>query len=174
MPPSFPLASNVANAGSSPVRTLEFLPAFVESDENTQNAFTFPENENDQPFDICIVRPCALAVVVTPSARPNNSNVRRFIREPLLREFGLLGACSSGFSLRLCMTDVIRKVAEPTSSSSATPRSRRPYTCSQEWPPGTASEARDPKANPLSGRPWPRIPQNIGYDPPLNAIPDGF
>src|SRR6184192_1552187 len=70
------------------------------------------------------------------------------------------------------MTDLIRKVAEPTSSSSATPRSRRPYTCSQEWPPGTASEVipGDPRANPPSGRPWPRIPQNIGYDPPLNAI----
>src|SRR5205807_8529337 len=66
IPDSLPLASNVANAGSNPVRTLEFLDALVESDENTQNAFTFPENANDQPFDICIVRPCALAVAVTP------------------------------------------------------------------------------------------------------------
>src|SRR5712692_10040179 len=84
IPPSLPFASKVANAGSKPVRMLEFLPAFVESAENTQNAFTFPENENVQPFDICIVRPCALAVVATPSAKPNNSNVRRFIRESLL------------------------------------------------------------------------------------------
>src|SRR6059058_479490 len=116
---SLPLASNVAKVGSSPVRMLELaaLPAVVFSFVKLQNTFTFPEKENAQPFDICIVRPCALAVAVTPSARPNNSNVRRFIREPLLREV----ACSSGFSLRLWMTDLIRKGAEPTSSSRATP-----------------------------------------------------
>src|SRR5689334_25020414 len=50
----------------------------------TQKAFTFPAKENDQPFDICIVRPCALAVEATPSAKPNNNSVRRFIRESLL------------------------------------------------------------------------------------------
>src|SRR2546430_1605421 len=32
----------------------------------------------------------------------------------------------------------------------------------------------NPQANPPSGRPWPRIPQNIGYDPPLNAIAGWF
>src|SRR5207245_202052 len=51
---------------------------------NTQNTFTFPANVNDQPLDICIVRPCALAVALTPNARPNNNSVRRFIRESLL------------------------------------------------------------------------------------------
>src|SRR5436309_1709680 len=83
-PASLPLAENVAKAGSNPVRTLEFVgPLFVPF-VNTQKAFTFPENENDQPFDICIVRPCALAVEATPSAKPNNNSVRRFIRESLL------------------------------------------------------------------------------------------
>src|SRR5207253_4056278 len=95
---SLPRASNVAKEGKRPVRTLELVGPPCVAFENTQNAFTFPANENDQPFDICIVRPCALAVAVTPSARPNNSNVRRFIREPLLRELSLHSACSSGFS----------------------------------------------------------------------------
>src|SRR5882762_8601751 len=89
MPASLPRASNVAKAGSRPVRTLLYvrdLPVAAElsSCENTQKAFTFPENENDQPLDICIVRPCALAVALTPSAKPNNNSVRRFIRESLL------------------------------------------------------------------------------------------
>src|SRR2546429_5789203 len=168
IPPSLPFASKVAKAGSNPVRTVEFAGPLLFILLNSQNAFTFPANENDQPFDICIVRPCALAVAVTPSARPNNSNVRRFIREPLLREFGLLGACSSGFSLRLCMTDLIRKVAEPTSSSSATPRSRRPYTCSQEWPPGTASEVipGDQGQTHLPAAPGPESRKILGMTPP--------
>src|SRR2546426_1741779 len=51
---------------------------------NTQNAFTLPPNVNAQPFDICIVRPCAPAVAETPSAKPNNNSVRRFIRDSLL------------------------------------------------------------------------------------------
>src|SRR2546430_6608151 len=85
-PPSLPRASNVANVGKRPVRTLELVGPLLFPFVNTQKAFTFPPNANDQPFDICIVRPCALAVAVTPSARPNNSNVRRFIREPLLGE----------------------------------------------------------------------------------------
>src|SRR6266480_3187065 len=85
-PASLPRASNVANAGSSPVRTLLFVasPAVVFSFENTQKTFTLPENENDHPLDICIVRPCAPAVAETPSAKPNNNSVRRFIRDPLL------------------------------------------------------------------------------------------
>src|SRR6266566_1682964 len=87
-PPSLPLASNVANAGSRPVRILllvSFGPCGPLSRlENTQNAFTFPENENDHPLDICIVRPCAPAVAETPSAKPNNNSVRRFIRDSLL------------------------------------------------------------------------------------------
>src|SRR6266516_3695148 len=85
-PPSLPFASNVANAGSSPVRMFEFeaSPAFVFSFVKLQNTFTFPENVNAQPLDICIVRPCALAVALTPNARPNNNSVRRFIRESLL------------------------------------------------------------------------------------------
>src|SRR2546422_1327574 len=87
-PPSLPFASNVANAGSRPVRILllvSFGPCGPLSRlENTQNAFTFPENENDHPLDICIVRPCAPAVAETPSAKPNNNSVRRFIRDSLL------------------------------------------------------------------------------------------
>src|SRR5437879_8244111 len=88
-PACLPLAENVANAGSRPVRMLLFVwdgPVTAELSrlEKTQNAFTFPENENVQPLDICIVRPCALAVEATPSAKPNNNSVRRFIRESLL------------------------------------------------------------------------------------------
>src|SRR5467141_188637 len=83
-PASLPVAENVANAGSSPVRTLEFAGPLLLTFENTQKAFTFPENENDHPLDICIVRPCALAVAETPRAKPNNNSVRRFIRDSLL------------------------------------------------------------------------------------------
>src|SRR6266446_2236081 len=85
-PASLPFASNVANAGSNPVRMLEFAasPAAVFSFVNTQKTFTFPENEKDHPLDICIVRPCAPAVAETPSAKPNNNSVRRFIRDSLL------------------------------------------------------------------------------------------
>src|SRR5256885_10069324 len=83
-PPSLPRASNVANAGSNPVRTLEFAGPLLLPFVNTQKAFTFPENWNAQPFDICIVRPCALAVAETPSAKPNNNSARRFIRDSLL------------------------------------------------------------------------------------------
>src|SRR5690349_21734986 len=83
-PASLPVAENVANAGSSPVRTLEFDGPLLLIFVNDQKAFTFPENENVQPLDICIVRPCALAVEATPSAKPNNNSVRRFIRESLL------------------------------------------------------------------------------------------
>src|SRR5205807_5885325 len=39
---------------------------------------------------------------------------------------------------------------------------------------GVRGDPGGPRANPPSGRPWPRIPQNIGYDPPLNAIAGGF
>src|SRR5436309_14474287 len=86
-PASLPVAENVAKAGSSPVRTLEFAGPLLLTFENTQKAFTFPENENDHPLDICIVRPCAPAVAETPSAKPNNNSVRRFIRESLLGSF---------------------------------------------------------------------------------------
>src|SRR5213596_104468 len=89
MPASLPRASNVAKAGSRPVRTLLYvrdLPVAAElsSCENVQKAFTFPENWNAHPLDICIVRPCAPAVAETPSAKPNNNSVRRFIRDSLL------------------------------------------------------------------------------------------
>src|SRR6266567_2143160 len=83
-PPSFPLASKVAKVGSRPVRTLEFAGPLLFAFVNTQKAFTLPENENDQPLDICIVRPCAPTVAETPSAKPNNNSVRRFIRDSLL------------------------------------------------------------------------------------------
>src|SRR6266540_1497235 len=84
MPASLPRASNVAKAGSSPVRTLLFAGPLLFTFENTQKAFTFPENWNAHPLDICIVRPCALAVAETPSAKPNNNSVRRFIRDSSL------------------------------------------------------------------------------------------
>src|SRR6266849_6716651 len=89
MPASLPRASNVAKAGSRPVRTLLYvrdLPVAAELSwcVKVQNAFTFPENANDHPLDICIVRPCALAVAETPRAKPNNNSVRRFIRDSLL------------------------------------------------------------------------------------------
>src|SRR6266581_315409 len=84
MPASLPRASNVAKVGSSPVRTLLLAGPLLFTFENTQKAFTFPENENDHPLDICIFRPCAPAVAETPSAKPNNNSVRRFIRGSLL------------------------------------------------------------------------------------------
>src|SRR5260370_29679638 len=84
MSASLPLASNVAKAGNRPVRTLEFLGPLLFCAENTQKAFTFPANWKDQPLDICIVRPWARAVALTPTTRPNNNSVRRFIRESLL------------------------------------------------------------------------------------------
>src|SRR6266540_3603348 len=85
-PASFPFASNVANPGSSPVRMFEFVasPASVFPFVKLQNTFTFPANVNAQPLDICIVRPCAPAVALTPNAKPNNNSVRRFIRDSLL------------------------------------------------------------------------------------------
>src|SRR2546422_4954618 len=53
MPASLPRASNVAKAGSRPVRTLLYvrdLPVAAELSwcVKVQNAFTFPENENAQ------------------------------------------------------------------------------------------------------------------------------
>src|SRR2546422_6283221 len=83
-PASLPRASNVAKAGSSPVRTLLFAGPLLFTFENTQKAFTLPPNWKAHPLDICIVRPCAPAVAETPSAKPNNNSVRRFIRDPLL------------------------------------------------------------------------------------------
>src|SRR5260370_19445472 len=84
MSASLPLASNVAKAGNRPVRTLEFLGPLLFCAENTQKTFTFPANWKAQPLDICIVRPWARAVALTPTTRPNNNSVRRFIRESLL------------------------------------------------------------------------------------------
>src|SRR3989454_9714895 len=89
MPASLPRASNVAKAGSRPVRTLLYvrdLPVAAELSwcVKVQKTFTFPANWNDHPLDICIVRPCAPAVAETPSAKPNNNSVRRFIRDSLL------------------------------------------------------------------------------------------
>src|SRR6266704_951015 len=84
MPASLPRASNVAKVGSSPVRTLLLAGPLLFTFENTQKTFTFPENWNAHPLDICIVRPCAPAVAETPSAKPNNNSVRRFIRDSLL------------------------------------------------------------------------------------------
>src|SRR5439155_11694429 len=105
IPASLPLASNVANAGSRPVRTLEFFgPLFVWL-VNTQKAFTLPAKENDHPLDICIVS-WALAAAGQSSATATNNSARRFIRASLLRECtcldqtarALLGAGSARYS----------------------------------------------------------------------------
>src|SRR6478609_2330245 len=85
-PPSLPFASNVAKAGSRPVRMRDdFCVSSTGTSEPanaqppvlpptsaldvlhfgsvyTRNAFTFPENEKFHPLLICIVSPCALAV----------------------------------------------------------------------------------------------------------------
>src|SRR2546430_13349072 len=50
-PPSLPRASNVANVGKRPVRTLELVGPLLFPFVNTQKAFTFPPNANDQPLD---------------------------------------------------------------------------------------------------------------------------
>src|SRR6266576_3414796 len=110
MPASLPRASNVANAGSSPVRTLLFAGPLLFTFENTQKAFTFPENWNAHPLDICIVRPCALAVAETPSAKPNNNSVRRFIRESLLGSL-------PGQSYRSCPRGANRSCPAPGTAS---------------------------------------------------------
>src|SRR5216684_288340 len=178
IPASLPFASKVANAGSKPVRMLEFLPAFVESAENTQNAFTFPENENVQPFDICIVRPCALAVVATPSAKPNNSNVRRFIRESLLGSLPDLpyrscparhchdscpalgtvewerGPPTSNARLASHLRDVTERKSEPTSSRERVDRAVHCGRTSAPVRPASAQHfpPRQAKASRRSGR----------------------
>ena len=85
IPASLPFASKVANAGSSPVRTLLFVSLFraVFPLVKTQNAFTFPAKENDHPFDICIVS-WALAAAGQSSATATDNTARRFIRKFLL------------------------------------------------------------------------------------------
>ena len=83
IPASFPFASNVANAGSSPVRTLEFAGPLLLTLLNTQKAFTLPAKENDHPLDICIVS-WALAAAGSSNATATNNSARRFIRESLL------------------------------------------------------------------------------------------
>src|SRR5204863_3711252 len=85
IPASFPLASNVANAGRRPVRTLEFAGPLLLTFVNDQKAFTLPAKENDHPLDICIVS-WALAAAGQSSATATNKSARRFIRESLLRE----------------------------------------------------------------------------------------
>src|SRR5262249_8473648 len=90
--PSLPLASKVAKAGNNPVRMRDVpvgavptavpgLPtAPVESRcWYARNALTFPAHENDQPFDICIVRPCARADPASPSATHSNAPRTRFM-----------------------------------------------------------------------------------------------
>src|SRR5436190_22134397 len=83
IPASLPFASNVANAGSRPVRTLEFAGPLLLAFVNTQKAFTLPAKENDHPLDICIVS-WALAAAGSSNATATNNSARRFIRESLL------------------------------------------------------------------------------------------
>src|SRR6266480_3495570 len=110
MPASLPRASNVAKAGSSPVRTLLLAGPLLFTFENTQKAFTLPPNWKAHPLDICIVRPCALAVAETPSAKPNNNSVRRFIRDSLLGSL-------PGQSYRSCPRGANRSCPAPGTAS---------------------------------------------------------
>src|SRR5437016_11411124 len=164
-PASLPVAENVAKAGSSPVRTLEFAGPLLFTFENTQKAFTFPPNWNDHPLDICIVRPCAPAVAETPSAKPNNNSVRRFIRDSLLgsllppsyrscprgayatarARYSRVGRFSHQYSSGFSSTVVCELTGESgahllESESIGTPRSREAEVSPQEWPPTTACE----------------------------------
>src|ERR1041385_1562104 len=192
-PASLPFASNVAKAGSSPVRTLEFVgPLFVPL-VNTQKTFTFPENENDHPLDICIVRPCAPAVAETPSAKPNNNSVRRFIRESLLGSFTaailplvpsrrccdcprqvqasgkVSGQDYAGFSPTVGREQTGESGAHLLASESiGTPRSREAKISPQEWPPATACKlSPKPRDEPTCRPPRGPEPRKIlGRTPP--------
>src|SRR5229473_515343 len=195
MPASLPRASNVAKAGSRPVRTLLYvrdLPVAAELSwcVKVQNAFTFPENENAHPLDICIVRPCALAVAETPRAKPNNNSVRRFIRDSLLGS--LPAAIPAARALEAPMQLPAPATAEwegsPTSntrlashlrlfertgkggahlleSEAMLPRAR---VSPQEWPPPTAYElSPKPRDEPTYRPPHGPEPRKIlGRTPP--------
>src|SRR5438093_10244333 len=63
---------------------LKFFWPLLASAENTANTFTFPEKENFQPFDICIVSPCAAAIVGSASSKPSSTFGIRFIAVPPL------------------------------------------------------------------------------------------
>jgi hypothetical protein len=45
----------LANAGSNPVRMLEFAGPLLLSFVYTQKALTFPEKDNDHPLDIVMM-----------------------------------------------------------------------------------------------------------------------
>src|SRR6266567_6344137 len=192
-PPSFPLASKVAKVGSRPVRTLEFAGPLLFAFVNTQKAFTLPENENDQPLDICIVRPCAPAVAETPSAKPNNNSVRRFIRDSLLgsllppsyrscprgayatarARYSRVGRFSHQYSSGFSPTVVCELTGESgahllESESIGTPRSREAKVSPQEWPPTTACElSPKPRDEPTCRPPRGPEPRKIlGRTPP--------
>src|SRR3989449_6532530 len=198
MPASLPRASNVAKAGSRPVRTLLYvrdLPVAAElsSCENVQKAFTFPPNWKAQPFDICIVRPCAPAVAETPSAKPNNNSVRRFIRDSLLgsllppsyrscprgayatarARYSRVGRFSHQYSSGFSSTVVCELTGESgahllESESIGTPRSREAKVSPQEWPPTTACElSPKPRDEPTCRPPRGPEPRKIlGRTPP--------
>src|SRR5256714_9022584 len=78
---------------------------------------------------------------------------------------GLLGSLLVWLLTYACrVTDLIGKSGAYLLLRAGGRRGRRPE-CS---PPET------PRRTQPSGRPWPRIPRNIGYDPPLNAIAGWF
>src|SRR5436853_380047 len=190
MPASLPRASNVAKAGSRPVRTLLYvrdLPVAAELSwcVKVQKTFTFPANWNDHPFDICIVRPCAPAVAETPSAKPNNNSVRRFIRDSLLgsllppsyrscprgayatarARYSRVGRFSHQYSSGFSSTVVCELTGESgahllESESIGTPRSREAEVSPQEWPPTTACELSPKPRDEPNIRP-PRGPEPV-------------
>src|SRR3989441_12823746 len=86
---------------------------------NVQKTFTFPENENDHPLDICMVRPCAPAVAETPSAKPNNNTVRRFIRDSLLGSLPVQSyrSCPRGATSTYTAPGIAELEREPPSSN---------------------------------------------------------
>src|SRR6266704_974347 len=191
MPASLPRASNVAKVGSSPVLTLEFVGPLLVSFENTQKAFTFPPNWKAHPLDICIVRPCALAVAETPSAKPNNNSVRRFIRDSLLgsllppsyrscprgayatarARYSRVGRFSHQYSSGFSPTLVCEQTGESgahllESESIGTPRSREAKVSPQEWPPTTACELSPKPRDEPTCRPHRECPGKSGRNWP--------
>src|SRR6266705_51780 len=112
IPASLPFASKVANAGSSPVRTLLFVSLFraVFPLVKTQKAFTFPANENDHPLDICIVS-WALAAAGQSSATATDNTARRFIRKFLL---GSLPAQDLPLVPCEALIDVLQRQVQPS------------------------------------------------------------
>src|SRR6185437_10527572 len=89
--PSLPAASKFAKPGNKPVRMRVTRSGFTRPPSigpnaestlpfvYTRNAFTLPVNVNDHPLLICIVRPCARAVLTPANIRAIHQSADRFI-----------------------------------------------------------------------------------------------